>query len=178
VSDHNHHYHHHHPSTIRPLGLFRFRTYFPLPSTVLIRPWPSLMDFSIHRHLVGLLGWGISPTQGVYRNTGQHNTETLRHTSMPRALFEHAISMLKLSYTVHDLDRSALETSRFRTYFLKIMNIFRHLVEHLGRGFAQCNGCTYTGQHKRKKKRITHPCREWDSKTRAQCSIGRRQYVL
>jgi hypothetical protein len=21
------------------------------------------MDFSIHRHLVGLLGWGISPTQ-------------------------------------------------------------------------------------------------------------------
>jgi hypothetical protein len=24
------------------------------------------MDFSIHRHLVGLLGWGISPTQVVY----------------------------------------------------------------------------------------------------------------
>jgi hypothetical protein len=34
-----------------------------------IGPWPSLMDFSIHRHLVGLLGWGISPTQGLYRNT-------------------------------------------------------------------------------------------------------------
>jgi hypothetical protein len=36
---------------------------FKLASTVLIGPWPSLMDFSIHRHLVGLLGWGISPTQ-------------------------------------------------------------------------------------------------------------------
>jgi hypothetical protein len=33
--------------------------------------------------LVGLLGWGISPTQGLYRNTGQHNTETRRYTSMP-----------------------------------------------------------------------------------------------
>jgi hypothetical protein len=24
------------------------------------------MDFSIHRHLVGLLGWGISPTQDSF----------------------------------------------------------------------------------------------------------------
>jgi hypothetical protein len=30
--------------------------FFQLASTVLIGPWPSLMDFSIHRHLVGLLG--------------------------------------------------------------------------------------------------------------------------
>jgi hypothetical protein len=66
-------------------------------STVLIGPWPSLMYFSIHRHLVGLLGWGISPTQGLYRNTGQHSTETRRHTSMPRARFESAISMFKRS---------------------------------------------------------------------------------
>jgi hypothetical protein len=61
-----------------------------LASTVLIcGPWPSLMDFSIHNHLVGLLGWGISPTQGLYRHTGQHNPETRRHTSMPQAGFEH-----------------------------------------------------------------------------------------
>jgi hypothetical protein len=39
--------------------------FFQLASTVLIGPWPSLMDFSIHRHLVGLLGWGISQTQGL-----------------------------------------------------------------------------------------------------------------
>jgi hypothetical protein len=70
---------------------------FQLTSTVFIGPWPSLMDFSIHRHLVGLLGWGISPTQGPYRNTGQHNTKTRRHTSMPRAGFEPAISMFKRS---------------------------------------------------------------------------------
>jgi hypothetical protein len=39
--------------------------FFQLASTVLIGPWPSLMDFSIHRHLVGFLGWGISPTQSL-----------------------------------------------------------------------------------------------------------------
>jgi len=47
--------------------------------------------------LVGLLGWRISPTQGLYQNTGQHNTETCRHTSMPWAGFEPAISMFKRS---------------------------------------------------------------------------------
>jgi hypothetical protein len=43
--------------------------FFQLASTVLIGPWPSLMDFSIHRHLVGLLGWGISPRQIVVLGT-------------------------------------------------------------------------------------------------------------
>jgi len=32
--------------------------------------------------LVGFFGWEISPTQGLYWNTGQHNTETRRHISM------------------------------------------------------------------------------------------------
>jgi hypothetical protein len=83
--------------------------FFPLASTVLIYgPWPSLMDFSIHRHLVGLLGWGISPTQDLNRHTGQHNTETRRHTSMPRAGFEPAISMFK---------RSSIETGNLISCF-------------------------------------------------------------
>jgi hypothetical protein len=81
-----------------PLKARYFLTiFFQLASTVLIGPWPSLMDFSIHRHLVGLLGWWISPTQGLYRHTGQHNTETRRRTFMPRAGFEPAISMFKRS---------------------------------------------------------------------------------
>jgi hypothetical protein len=90
---------------------FIYIYFFPLASTVLTDlAWPSLMDFSIHRHLVGLLGWGISPIQGLYQNTGQHNTETRRHTSMPRAGFEPVISMFQLLLTVHSLDRLAIET--------------------------------------------------------------------
>jgi hypothetical protein len=65
------------PSVWNSLSYF----FFPLASTVLIGPWPSLMDFSIHRHLVGLLGWGISPTQGLYlhRTTQHRNTQTHIH---------------------------------------------------------------------------------------------------
>jgi len=37
--------------------------------------------------MVGLLGWVIGPTQGLYLHTGQHNTHKRRHTSMPRAVF-------------------------------------------------------------------------------------------
>jgi len=41
--------------------------------------------------MVGLLGRGISPTQGLYLHTGQYNTEKRGHASMPRARFEPAI---------------------------------------------------------------------------------------
>jgi hypothetical protein len=40
-------------------------SFFHLASTVLIGPWSSLTELSIHKHLVGLLGWGISSTQSV-----------------------------------------------------------------------------------------------------------------
>jgi hypothetical protein len=73
---------------VRTLSILCIHFFFQLASTVCMGPWPSLMDFSIHRHLIGLLGWGISPTQGLYQNT-----ETHRHTSMPWAGFEPAISM-------------------------------------------------------------------------------------
>jgi hypothetical protein len=58
---HHHHHNHHHLSRIRPLGLFRFRIYFS-------ETYKSI------RQLVGILGRGISPTQGLYLHTGQHNT--------------------------------------------------------------------------------------------------------
>jgi hypothetical protein len=52
-----------HHCTCRELNSRRLASvltkFFPLASTVLIGPWHSLMDFSIHRHLVGLLGWGF-----------------------------------------------------------------------------------------------------------------------
>jgi hypothetical protein len=56
-----HHYHHHllllppapPPLRLKPLDFFRFRTYF-------------LKLTNIFRHLIGLLGRVISPTQGLY----------------------------------------------------------------------------------------------------------------
>jgi hypothetical protein len=78
--DHHHHHHHHHHlylyiSRIRTLRLFRFRIYFS-------ETYESIGQ------LVGLLGRGISPTQGLYLHTGQHNTEKRGHTSMLRVGFE------------------------------------------------------------------------------------------
>jgi hypothetical protein len=61
------------------------------------------------RKSVGLLGRVIGPTQGLYLHTGQHNTEKRRHTSMPRAGFEHAISTFERPKTVLASDRLAIE---------------------------------------------------------------------
>jgi len=55
-----------------------------------------------------LAGGSVQRKASIY--TGQHNTERRRQTSMPRAGFEHAISMFERPKTLLDLDRSAIET--------------------------------------------------------------------
>jgi hypothetical protein len=57
-------------SSIRPLSLFRFRIYF-------------LKLVNLFGHLLGLLGRGISPTQGLYlhRTTQHRKTRTNIHAS-------------------------------------------------------------------------------------------------
>jgi len=50
------------------------------------------------------------------------------------------------------------------------MNLFRHLVGLLGQGISPTQGLyLYTEQHKNAD---THPCLEWDSNPRSQCSSG------
>jgi hypothetical protein len=71
VYTHTHtHTHYRHRSRIRPLGLFRFGIYF-------------LKFTNLFRHLVGLLGRGIGPTQGPYlhRTTQHRKTWTYIHAS-------------------------------------------------------------------------------------------------
>jgi hypothetical protein len=62
--------------------------------------------------LVGLLGRGIGPTQGVYLHTGQHNTEKRGHTSMPRVEFEPTIPVFERPKKVGASDRSATGTGK------------------------------------------------------------------
>jgi len=56
------------------------------------------------RHLVGLFGLEISPTQG------QHNTEKHGHASMTRVVFESTIPAFERPKTVRALDRTAIGT--------------------------------------------------------------------
>jgi hypothetical protein len=72
----------------------------------------SLLLIDPFRHLVGLLGRGISPAPRPVvwcLHTGQHNTEKRRHISMPRAGFGPAIPMFERPKTVLALDRATIE---------------------------------------------------------------------
>jgi hypothetical protein len=64
-------------------------------------------SFLIYTQSVGLLGRGISPSQGRYlhRTTQTQNKRT--QTSMPRVGFELTIPVFEQEKTVHDLDRAA-----------------------------------------------------------------------
>jgi hypothetical protein len=62
------------PATYYSISLFFHWLYSPCG------PWP-LFSFLINSHLVGLLGRVISPSQGLYLNTGQHKHRINTYTT-------------------------------------------------------------------------------------------------
>jgi len=76
---HHHHHHHHHLcrlSIIRPLGLFRFRTYF-------------LKLMNLFRQLVGFLGWRLA-WRKTSTYTGEHkNRKTRTHIHASSGILTH-----------------------------------------------------------------------------------------
>jgi hypothetical protein len=70
----------------------------------------SFSSVLIISHTVGLLGWVISSSQGLYLNTGRHkyriNTYTYK-TTMPFVGFEPMMPASERVKAVHALDRSA-----------------------------------------------------------------------
>jgi hypothetical protein len=69
-----------------------------------VRPWPRFQFLDLFTQSVGLLGRGISPSQGRYLTTGQYNNT---HTDI-HAGFETAIPVFERVKTVHALDRAAI----------------------------------------------------------------------
>jgi hypothetical protein len=63
---------------------------------------------------------------------------------------------------------------RFRTYFLKLMNVLDRNPLTGDRPDARP---LPTEDNTTQKNADIHPCLEWDSNPRSQCSSGRRQYV-
>jgi hypothetical protein len=104
--------------------------------------WLSLGALGIHKRFVsfeflnlwqsvGILWWGISPSQGRY----------LTHTSMPWVGFEPTIPAFKRAKTFHDLDRAATVIGRKLStpHILSTQN--RHgesCSTEQGRGVANC----------------------------------------
>jgi hypothetical protein len=69
-----------------------------------VGPWPLFQFLDLFTQSVGLLGRGISPSQGRYLHTGQ-NKRT--QTSMHQVEFEPTIPVFERAKTVQPLDRVA-----------------------------------------------------------------------
>jgi len=66
---------------------------------------------NIFAQLVGLIGRGITPTQGLcLHRTTQHDTKTRTHTSTPRMGLESTIPVSERSKTACAWDRAAIGT--------------------------------------------------------------------
>jgi hypothetical protein len=91
---------------------FRISTYLPayLPSMALqsfVGPWPLFQFLNPTHCSVGLLEWGISPSQGLYIYTEQHKQNKRRQTSMPRVGFEPTTPVFEGAKRIHASDGAA-----------------------------------------------------------------------
>jgi hypothetical protein len=69
---------------------------------------------------VGLLGRGISPSQGRYLHTEKHRQNKSTQTSMPRVGFEPTIPVFERAKTVHASDRAATVMGSWDTTYCDI----------------------------------------------------------
>jgi hypothetical protein len=67
----------------------------------------SIFQFLDFLHGRGILGRGISPSQGRYPYTGQHKNSKRTQTSMPQVGFELTIPVFERAKAVDVLDRAA-----------------------------------------------------------------------
>jgi hypothetical protein len=67
----------------------------------------SFFSFFTYTQSVGLLGRGMSPSQGRYLHTGQHKYRINTQTTMPRVGFEHTTTVFKRAKNLNALDRTA-----------------------------------------------------------------------
>jgi hypothetical protein len=65
----------------------------------------------------------------------------------------------------------------FTVTLRKGRNDIKSWQDSFGGGSGRRKAATYTGEHKHRKNAEKHPCLEWDSKTRPQCSRGRRRFL-
>jgi hypothetical protein len=92
-----------HTNNLRPDGLFRY-VFIPVAPTWSIgHPWNTLFHFSflILGQSVGLLGWGISPSQGRYIHRTTQTQNKRRQTSKPWVGFESTIPVFERTKTFH-----------------------------------------------------------------------------
>jgi hypothetical protein len=100
IPQYDKHHHRRRLSRIRPLGFFRFRIYF-------------LKLMNVFRHLVGLLGRGISPTQGLYlpRTTQGRKMRTHIHASSRIRTHDPSVRAAEVSTCLRPLGQNIIQTT-------------------------------------------------------------------
>jgi hypothetical protein len=82
-------------------------TYLPTYGSTALLHLGRFFSFLIYTQSIGLLEWGISPSQRHYLHTEQHKQNKHTQTSMPWMRFEPMIPVFKRAKTVHTLDLAA-----------------------------------------------------------------------
>jgi hypothetical protein len=93
------------PHTVHELMCDWMQTiYLSMALQPFVGPWPDFKFLHLFTQSVGLLGQGISLSQGCYLYTGQHKQNKRRQTSVPQVGFEPTTPVFELAKTVPALE--------------------------------------------------------------------------
>jgi hypothetical protein len=92
------------------------RYYLSMALQPFVEPWPLFQFLELFTRSVGLLGRGISSSQGLYLHTRQHKQNKRTQTSMPQVGFEPTIPVFERAKTVHALDPADTVIGISRSY--------------------------------------------------------------
>jgi hypothetical protein len=86
----------------------------------LVRPWLLFQFHNNFIQMVGLLGRGISTSQGRYLHTEQHKQNERTHTSMPPMGFEPTTPVFERAKTFHAIYHAAAAMDTINKHHLYI----------------------------------------------------------
>jgi hypothetical protein len=91
--------------------------YLSMALQTFVGPWPLFQFLDLFTQSVGLLGRGISPSQGRYLHTGKHKQNKRTQTSMPQLRLETTTPMFERTKPVHAFDRAATVIGKKIIYY-------------------------------------------------------------
>jgi hypothetical protein len=95
--------------------------YVSLALQPFVGPWPLFKFLDLFTQSVGLLGRGISQSQGRCLHIGQYKQNKRTQTYMLRVGFEPTIPVFEKAKTVHTLDRAATVIGYINILYTKFM---------------------------------------------------------
>jgi hypothetical protein len=114
--------------------------YVSMPLQPFVGPWPLFQFLDLFTQLVGLLGRGITPSQGRYLHRGKHNHRANTHINASSGIRTHSPSVLGSEDSSCLRPRGHCDRLQFWNYTNKKSRQYKYKFRTEWKGLQQVSG--------------------------------------